>query len=397
MSPDPARKPLTGPVVGVLLALVVIALLFNLYSDGSAGSLYVAIFVALVVLAPLLLVNLILTAVYLRRKVAGVTYAWMWLPIFSLYFVALIADAIYSQHKQNEAAKHPSIQEVHINLSGRDLWLDPDVASSARLAADKPEEFLPLTRYAGGSDSLSAYRVARLAPDFNSLRVFTGPPLTDNALTLPVQPSPHFPDTAAILPLLHYDASESGIIRYAYYHYRDHVEVAATLLLAGSSRMDLQGSALPVLDVHLVNLGRLPLARLEIDGETMDIGEHAVMPEKAGDCDYSQRNRSATTLLGGKPRLQLRWQLAQADPAWHEASVTVPAFAGARPPGQQWENAVELYFQEDGSVVAEPSQLYHQGDEVSLRLLASPPPLLRQPACGRVEGRFQESVKLLRQ
>ena len=121
------------------------------------------------------------------------------------------------------------------------------------------------------------------------------------------------------------------------------------------------------------------------------------MPEKEGDCDYGQRNRAATTLFGGKAQLQLRWQLAQADPAWHETSIAIPAFSGTRPPGELQEDAVELYFQEDGSVVAEPSQLYAQGEKASLRLLASPPALLHKPACGRVEARFGDYVSLLRQ
>lgn len=398
----PPKRLLAGPFVGVVQGLVMIGLLHFMYLESGVYTLYVAAFIAIFGLAPLLLVNLALTFIYLRRETAGATYVWMWLPSVAVYLAALGVDAAFTRQQQNDEAEHPAIREVHINLSGRSLWLHPDEAGNAsggraELPGGQPENFRVLTRYPGGGDAMSAYRGARLASDFHNMYVFAGPPADTAPLLLQVRQSLYFPDVAAILPLLHYQGGESSLIQYAYYHYSEHIEVAATLSLSGSQRMDLWGSNLPVVDFYPVNLGRLPLARLEIDGQAIDLGDNAVPPESEGSCDYRQRNRAATTLLGKEQRLHLRWQQAQPDPVWHEASVLVPPFTGKRPPGRLREAAVELYFQADGSVVAEPSQLYERGDTLSLRLHATSPLLLREPACGRVAGRFSEDVKLLRE
>jgi hypothetical protein len=57
--------------------------------------------------------------------------------------------------------------------------------------------------------------------------------------------------------------------------------------------------------------------------------------------------------------LKVRWQFAQPNPAWQEATVAVPAFAKQ---SSATRNAVHLYFRADGTVAAQWEQMLTSTD-----------------------------------
>ena len=396
------REHPAGPVIGGLMAAVMVCLLVMMYTDGdSAYGMYAVALIAMVVLVPLLVANLVMTAVYLlRRTVPRRTYAWMWLPaVVVLLSAQLLAVAADLRHEAFERA-HPDIREVHVNLSGRSLWLDPAEAGGrnpAELSGATPEKFLSLTRYPGGDDAMSAYVRARLADDFRELRVFRGPPATTPPTLLPVRRPVSFPAVEGLLDRLSFERGEASVVEYVYYHYADHIDVVPTINLSGSQEMDLWGSGIPLVDFHLANLTPLPIARLEIDGHGVYLGSDAFAPEKTDNCCCASRNYSAHAINKLDAPLRVRWQLAESNPVWHEATVTVAPFRAGGIYGRIRSTSVDLFFQNDGSVAAEAYQLIDQpGDKLVLRN-RTPVPLLSEPPCGRSADRFTDDVSVIRE
>jgi hypothetical protein len=396
--------PLAGPIIGGLMALVMIALLVMIYTnDDSPYTLYLAALIAMAVLGPLLLANLVMTIVYLLRKtVPGKTFAWMWLPPLLVLLTPMQIEGLRHQRKEAFAAAHPDIREVHVNLSGRSLWLDPDEAGQssggrAELPGKTPGKFLALTRYSGGEDKMSAYAQARIADSYREMRVFSGLPADTPPTILPVRLPTPFPAVNTFLDRLTFKGGESSVIEYAYYHYADHVDIVPTINLSGSQAMDLWGSDLPVVDFHLANLTPLPIARLEINGQGISLGDDAFAPENAETTYCTSRNFSGYAITRLDKPLTVRWQLAQANPVWHEATVTVAGFGPGRINGRIRSTSVDLFFQKDGSLAAEASQLIDQpGDKLALRV-HSPVPLLHEAPCGRTPDRFTDAVKIIRE
>lgn len=394
---------IAGPIIGGLVALVVagVLLMFMIQRD-TPETIYLGIALTMFVVVPLLIVNIVLTGVYLWRKAPPRTYAMMWLPPMLAMAILPISEGVYRMQQEAFYRAHPSIREVHVNLSGHSLWLDPDAAGqssggSGELAGDRPEQFLPLTRYAG-IDKMTAYAAARLADDFREIRIFRSHPGETPFTELPVNRPTPFPPVDIFLNRLSFKGGEASVIEYWYYHYADHVDVVPAINLSGSQGMDLWGSGLPVVDFHLANLGALPIVRLEIDGQAIALGEQAFFPEGSEKANCSSRNYSAYAINRLEKPLKVRWQLAEVNPAWHEASVPVSVFGPAPAKGSIRSTSVDLYFQKDGSVVAEASQLIDMpGEKLALRVHSASLPLLQVPPCGRATERYSEWVEIIRE
>lgn len=403
---------IAGPVVGLVMAAVMAALFALLgFSGDSIGAVYLAAAGGMFVVGPLAVANLILSIVYWRRQAPARTYLWMWgSPLAVLLAVAVIAsvhDGIRAGRERSFEMSHPNIREVHVNLSGRSLWLDPestvnDSKGAVELPADKPAQFVAFTRYAKpyyGEDRMLAYTGARLAADFREMSVFYGKPDGTPPTMLPVVVRPEaFPDTASFLDKLSFKGGESAVLQYWYYHYPDRIEVVPALDLAGSQSMDLWGTNAPVAGFRLANLTSRPIARLEIDGQALALGEDAVFPETGDGSTCSARNyvTHAVNRLGAP--LKVRWQFAQPNAPWQEAVVTVPSFkSGQAPRGRARGSSIELYFQADGSVVAERSQeIDLPGDNFALRTTGPVPALRQAPPCGLAPDRYSEQAVIIR-
>lgn len=400
-----------GPVVGLVMAAVIAALFALLGGSKSIGAVYLAAAGGMFVVGPLAVVNLILSVVYWRRQAPARTYLWMWgSPLAVLLAVALISsvyDGIRAGRERNFEMAHPNIREVHVNLSGRSLWLDPestanDSKGAVELPGNQPERFVAFTRYAKpyyGEDRMLAYAGARLATDFREMRVFYGKPDGTPPTTLPVVVRPEaFPDTASFLDKLSFKGGEAAVLQYWYYHYPDRIEVVPALDLAGSQAMDLWGTNAPVAGFHLANLTGKPIVRLEIDGQALALGEDAVFPETGEGNTCWARNHVVHAVNRLSAPLRVRWQFAQPNAPWQEAVVTVPSFkSGQAPRGRPRASSIELYFQADGSVVAERSQeIDLPRDGFSLRTTGPVPALRKAPPCGLAPDRYSDQAVVIR-
>lgn len=398
------KRRIAGPIVGILAGLVMagIFLMFAVRQD-SPETIYLGLLLAGFVAVPLLIVNLVITGVYLWNKAAPRTYLMMWVPPVLAMGILPVSEYVSARQRDAFWAENPPIREVHVNLSGRSLWLDPDEAGDAsgghgELAGDKPEQFVPLTRYTGGKDRMSAYTRGRLQETYREMRIFRGHPGNTAPTLMPVSQTAAFPEVEIFRNLPRFMGKEAGIIEYWYYHYPDRVEVVPALSLSGSHDMDLWGSGLPVVDFHLSNLGNLPIVRLEINGQAIALSDHAFFPETTEYSGCTSRNFSAHAITGLDQALKVRWQLGEVSPPWHEATVPVRGFGPGPAQGRIRSTSVELYFQKDGSVVAEPSQLIDQpGKKLALRIHADAPPLRQAPPCGRVRERYAEWVQVIRE
>jgi hypothetical protein len=398
-----------GIAIGGVVSLVMLGVLIVLATRGenSVYHFYFAAMVGMWVLAPLLVANVVVTLIYLYRRVSARTYLWMWVPPLTVLLGAVMVSGLMDMRSkaQEDAfeSAHPNVQEVHVNLSGRDLWLDPESAvndsnGAAVMPAKQPERFIELTRYAKnfyGEDRMLAYEGGRLAADFRELTVYFGPPASTAPSKLPVVVAAPYPDVGLFVSKLSFrPLNNVSLLKHLYFHYADRVEVAPALSLSGSASMDLWGANLPVVDFHLANLAARPLARLEIDGQAVDLGEQAFQRESAEGGDCRSRNFEAHAINRLQGPLKVRWQFAQANPSWHEAQVNVPSFKSAQgPAGRVRSTSVDIYFQDDGSVVAERSQLIDRAAALLTVRSTGPAVALRQPPpCGMAADRFGDSV-----
>jgi hypothetical protein len=408
------KRFIAGPIVGITSALVMAWLAkFYFLSDsqsGAYGAGLILIVVAIAVLAPLLLANLVLSIRYLHRDAPERTFAWMWLPPLAVLVALWVILGVKNQQQRSIEAAHPKIEEVHINLTGRSLWLDPEEAAisaggNEEMRGNSPEKFVKLTRYFGhasgrGDDKMAAYHVARLADSFREMRVFYGQPADTSPTIVPVNRPTAFPEVKAFIKHSSGWGGEEQDIEYLYYHYPDHVDVVPALSVSYEQSMRWWGTEVPLVEFHIANLGTRPIARLEIDGQAIALGDEAFTPESAKDSACRSRNFAAYAVNHLAAPLKVRWQLAQANPSWHEANVVVPEFgSGKAPQGNIHSTSVDLYFQADDSVVAERSQFMDlpQGRS-AIRTTGPAVPLLRKPPCGFAPERYgyNETVTVIK-
>lgn len=393
-------------ILGGLMALVMLGIVLLFSGKDNVAGIYLAVGVAMVVLAPLGLIGLLMSIVYLRRRAPAKAYWSIWGPPLA-FLACLWLYSIFDEvrnHRFEQA--HPNIKEVHINLSGRSLWLDSETRSGNSNAYDElpgaqPENFVRLTRYFWDNDDLDRlrpYAGSRLVADFDSVAVHYGHPGNTPATRLPAVVATPYPEIPKLFNNRQPSASdEAALLTYLYFHYADRVEVTPALRLSGSQEMDFWGRKIPLVAFHLANLHALPLARLEIDGQAVDLGDHAFVSESPDDACTS-RNRSAFAINELKGPLRVRWQFAEANPRWHEALAQVPEFSKAyRPAGRAHLTEITLYFQDDGSIVAERSLEIDQAQQRLTLLTTGPGQPLRRPApCGTAAERYSDEVEIRR-
>ncbi len=382
---------LTGLVGGIALGMLIAAQsLSQIIAAGTLDAhdttarfqMMMAMLVGLLLLA----LNIGMTVYLLRKKaVDRRDLAWMWLPAFCAMLIApaynLVADRLQAAIRE----EHPPIAEWHVNLSGRTFWLAPEVAPSA-FEADPEAIRLVFRQQAlkNRTDPMREYAGALPAPGFKGMTVF-GSSGAVAPTTLPVSIGP-IPSIALIERAFPYGGP---YLDYMYYHYPDRIEVAPVLRL---SRLELRKEAtaqVPLVIFYPRNLAGPPIIRIEVDGQTLAL-EHPVTVQ-SGDTPCRIYGHPALSGLDGP--LKIRWQVAQANPVWREAKLTVPLFVLT--PGEYSSarrNAIHLYFLADGSIAAQREQLLGVGDETPGVRFTEPPPQLNTPvACGTAEDVYREN------
>lgn len=339
-----------GVIVGIFLALVAAGICAGIVR-GARGYDGIGQLVLVVLFGiPLLILNIVFTF-YLQNRDAthGKILRWMWLPTVAVCLIAFAYTIITQTIAGNYQRAHPPITEIHVNLSGRAFWLAPEVdevrydpALFSRIRRERtPQDHDdPMTEYVG----------VQLAPGFKSLTIRTGEPNGVTQARVPVVVLPG-PDLKLVAPAF---ASSPPGVAYMYYHYPDRIDIAPTLDVYEGYGRRQPSAHVPLVYVYAHNLTPSPIARLEIDGLTLQLIA-AIKPasEEGSDCKIA--HAAAINRLAAP--LKVRWQAAQAAPAWQTATVAVPSLAPIAPgAGSVREIAVHLYFLPDGSVSAQRAE-----------------------------------------
>lgn len=401
--PDSGKPPASlgrygfGLLVSAALTLLLLWLGIYVIAHPDMGYGGIVIILAAVFIGgPLAVVLLITWGVYMARSrgnVPGRVHLLMFVPSLLSLFVVPIADDIRQSEADRFDAAHPVMREIHVNLSGKPLWLAPDVLQSAGSTTSvempmKPApwaSFVSFSRYPD-STSLSSgafpYDGIRLRKEVTTYTYGTGS--TDGqgqtgARSVPLIRMPD-PDVDAIKPY----QNDSALLIYQYFHYADRVEVAASL--TPSVGTDEARDKLPRLVTFYLSSHVPPaIARLEVDGQTLLLGDSGPI-EIDAQCKYDAASIGYALVDLGRA-LKLRWQTIDNPWQWHEASLTLPPLpagpVGARPvsfPG------VQLYFPGGGRVMAKRFQsvMPANGDRIMLTT-GRPADLPADQVCPRAE------------
>jgi heme/copper-type cytochrome/quinol oxidase subunit 2 len=387
------------------LLVFTIGALNGWWMDG-AGLGYGGLLIAFAILAALLILLvtlLVLTVFNIRGNEPSQIHAYAWMPSLLVLGGALIVVGIKEAQHNMFAQAHPDISEVHVNLSGKYAWaLDSDMEMPV-----PQTEFAWTTRYAQqGLEKMTAYDGWRIAPSFTQAEVHmkAGPVNNTNVETplvkLPVVPPSRYPDVASLIPLIKangygYTPTEASLLEYQYHYYADRIEVVPAITLSGSDRMALWGSNLPITGVYVENAYAKPIARIEIDGDALRIGQQPLTPP---DESCSRRNYTNYVMNRFDQPVKVRWQFLEPNPAWREATVRVPDWTSPSPKGWQIrEDVVFLYLQADGSIASQ-RQLEmmvrdkHGQDTIGIRTTPIQPALKAVSHCGTADDRWTETA-----
>ena len=176
--------------------------------------------VIVLVLGMFLIANLILTVANIKQHAPPLAYLFAWAPILLTLITLVIGSNIKEAKKEAYEQSHPNIDELHVNLSGKNLWV---AETGAEVALSNPQEqFYAITRYADGTDKMLAYQVYRLAESYKDMSIYASDTASaDNrtVVTLPVVQSKYFPDVSTITPKIGsstfgYQPTEASLLVY---------------------------------------------------------------------------------------------------------------------------------------------------------------------------------------
>ncbi len=403
----PLRHYLFGIVVSFLLAALLAFLGISLVSNPNLGwGAQALLSYGLLIGGPLAVVLALCWIVYMVRdkgQVPGRVHALLLAPTALALAIVPVSDSIDRSRQDSFRASNPAIQEVHVNLSGRSVGLDMREASTSSGGARSTMEpgsaeqrmYSSFPRYPGQAAIASGnfpYDGARLKDSVDHYQYFN-PDGTPGA-SLPLRRLP-YPDLGK-LPSA-YPYGEAGLVVYQYFHYADHVEVAPGIARFSGMTEDRMASArIPGLAIFgLENHTPQTIARVEINGQTYDMGSYAARSLLSQPCDPARGGSPA--LLDLERPVQVRWQTMEEPGVWREATLTVPPFSAAsRKDSDGGLLRVLLYFLPDGTVAAERYKEIRVRDELSIRATGLPAAAKPYTGCGGAYyGYNPQTVKLL--
>ena len=137
-----------GAIAGLALAalLAILSLLALSPSTGTNAGISL-MFAAIGLGVPLFLVTLGITF-YLASKsaISPLLTMVIWLPVLAGLAIIPVSEFFSKRENAAYASTHPSVREIHVNLTGRDLRLDPLVGSHPLMEGKEPANFLELRR-----------------------------------------------------------------------------------------------------------------------------------------------------------------------------------------------------------------------------------------------------------
>lgn len=401
------RNYLFGIIVSFLLAgllafLGVVAVSSSNLGWGAAALLAYAVLFG----GPLAIVLVLTWIVYLvrdRGNVPGRVHALLFVPTLLAALIVPVGESIEQSRRDSFREANPAIAETHVNLSGRTIWLDTRLASFnsggtpyMEPASGEHRNFSSFRRYPRPETLASdefPYEGARLKEGAARYTYFD----VDGkaGASLPLRRLP-YPDLGKLRSAYAY--GEAGLLVYQYFHYADHVEVAPSIArFSGMTEQTMESARIPGLAIFsLENHTPETIARVEIDGQTWDMGSYAARSLLSRPCDPV--HGGSPVLLDLEQPVRVRWQALENPQAWHEATVAVPAFSEA---GKADPNTgllrVRLYFLPDGTVAAERyKEIRSRGDKLAIRSTGLPSSAQPYVSCGGAYAGYNpQTVTLL--
>lgn len=384
---------LFGIIVSFVLAGLVAALGVYAVSSGSLGWGAAALLsYGLLFGGPLAVVLLLTWIVYMvrdRGSMPGRAHALLLLPTLLAAMIVPISESVQQSRRDRFREAHPAISETHVNLSGGMIGFDTrggyrssDAASYLEPGSAENRRFARFSRYQhvipqGGGKF--PYAGARLKDDVR-LYEYPGQDGASGA-SLPLRRLPQ-PEVGKLAAAHAY--GEASLLVFQYFHYADHVDVAPSIARFAASTEDAMTRArIPGLTIFgLENYTPQTIFRVEINGQTLDLGEYAARSLALQPCDPS---------VGGSPVLadleqpvRVRWQALEDPQAWHEATVAVPAFSQASKADPDTGLArVRLYLLPDGEVAAERyKEIRSRDGKLAIRATGLPARARPYAGCG---------------
>ncbi len=373
-----------GVICGLGLAGLMAKLSLSAMSSSSSGGQGIFLmFAAIGIGGPLAVLTLGITLYLAVKGALGPSlFMVIWLPVAASLAIIPVSEHFSRKERSAYASTHPGVNEIHVNLTGRELRLDPAVGPHAPMLGKDPAIFLSLKREPvdNREDKMTSYRGVLLAPDFKSMPVIYGPPEQGEKVTVPVLVAPPAANWAPFLPELGTSLAEH-LVHY-YFHYSDRVEVASAI--DWNDGITLKNSIAPsTLRIH--NLTGETIVRFEVDGETTSFYE-GLTTLREEDC----RVHAVKAVLGTDPRLKLRWQTAQSAPKWNEATPTLPSFREPMPEGGNADPAsLHMFLLVDVSVTVQRAQPYFTPEGMARVLESAALPAFKTaPLCGTAADRY---------
>ncbi|ALX84184.1 hypothetical protein APT56_13880 [Achromobacter denitrificans] len=400
---------LFGIIVSFALATLLASLgLLAVFSDNLGWGMAALLSYGVLYGGPLAIVLALTWVVYLvrdRGKVPGRVHALLFLPTLLALLIVPVDDTVRRAGADRFRDANPAITENHVNFSGRTLWLDYRAASSndgggspyMEPASAQNDRFSRFRRYPGANLVAAGtfpYAGAHLKPDIERYAYSSQDGNAGDSLPLRRLPAP---DLDKLLPAFAY--GEAALLIYQYFHYADHVEVAPTIeRFAGTTEDAMTAARPPGLAIFsLDNYTTQAIARLEINGQTLDLGGQAARSQAGEPCDPGRGGSPA--MLDLEQPLRVRWQTLEDPSRWHEARVVVPTFSAAsQADPDKGLPRVRLYFLPDGSVAAERFREFRlRGGELAVRATGVPPQARTVVPCGAgaYAGYNPQTVRLL--
>jgi hypothetical protein len=389
--PDHTLAQFFGVIVGLALAALLAKLSLTALSPetGSYGGIGL-MFAALGFGVPLFILNLCITFYLLYKRAFGASVAAiMWLPM--LASLAIIPVSEYFRIKESAAhgSTHPSVREIHVNLTGRDVQFDPLIGPQQTMGAEDSANFLEVRRepVSNRGDKMAAYRGVLLAPDFKSMPVIYGTEDAGKMVSVPVTLAPTPARWEPLLPQL--GTSLSRLLLHYYYHYPDRVEVASAIDWDDGYTPE-HDNGNPASGIVLHNLSSETVVRLEVDGQTVPF-YRGLTPLGQDRCTVEH----STALLGPDSTLTVRWQTAQAAPKWQQVTATLPAFRGPIPSDSRvTSTSVHLFLHQGGRLTVQRAQTFGAPSRMDrVRVSEALPPFATALACGDAAEQYPPAME----
>ncbi len=398
---------LFGITLSILLAGGIATLSITAITNPMLGwGIVVLLNAAILVGAPLAILLLIVWVTYMvrdRGRMPGRVHALLFLPTLLALLIYPASQSIERRKNDQFTAASPPIAETHVNLSGKDLWIDTKPYASTYsgagpvmpLAASKSERFMAFTRYPNADFIASGafpYEGPRMKENIArySYQLASG----EVAFSLPLNRL-SYPDLTPFFPILGED--EASMLRYLYFHYPDHVDVAPTLQhLAGMTEQYLEEKKLKGLVLFKAqNYAPGAIARLEINGYTLSIGDRALKSTAPlpAPCSDTPTFLSGAFVDLDQP-LDIRWQTLDEPQTWHTTTLRIPAFRQPQPmDGESTLLRAQLYFLPDGTVQGERFvEVRLSQEQLGIRTTGMPAQAADYASCGSAFSYFNPQV-----